>query len=172
MVALTALLAALTAVGAYLHVPMPLVPFTLQTLFVYLTGLLLPPAFAFLCQCSYLMAGLAGLPVFAGARGGLSVVQSPTFGYLLAFPVASSLVSYLSRRQWAREFVAGAIGALTILLVGSGYLWFATRVFIGVPLPIRTALSAGALVFLPVEAAKVMVAGWIARRLRVVIPQE
>ena len=90
-----ALFASLTAVGAWLRLPLPWVPVTLQTLFVFLAGLLLPPAWALASQVVYLAAGLAGFPVFAGTSG-LAVLASPTFGYLLGFPLAAWAVARLT----------------------------------------------------------------------------
>ncbi len=81
-VALVGLFAALTAVGAYVAVPLPFspVPVTLQTLFVYLSGLVLGGRRGALSQLVYLLLGASGIPVFAGGRGGVGVIFGPTGG--------------------------------------------------------------------------------------------
>ena len=85
------LFAALTALGAFLRVPLPYVPFTLQYFFCALSGFLLGPRGGFASQGIYLVLGLAGLPVFT-AGGGPAYVFQPSFGYLLGFLVAAPLV--------------------------------------------------------------------------------
>jgi biotin transporter BioY len=85
---LTALFAALTAVGAFIKIPLPYVPLTLQTLFVMLAANLLGPKYGSLSQGIYLALGLIGLPIFAQG-GGPGYIFQPTFGYLVGYPVGA-----------------------------------------------------------------------------------
>ena len=62
---LSALFAVLTAVGAFIRIPFPLVPITLQTFFVFLSGALLGSRAGALAQVLYLGMGLIGLPIFS-----------------------------------------------------------------------------------------------------------
>jgi len=87
--------ALLTAVGAQIEIPIHPVPFTLQTFFVLLAGGLLSKRSAFLSMTLYLILGTAGLPVFSSAGFGVSRLLGPTGGYLLSFPIAAFLISYL-----------------------------------------------------------------------------
>ena len=162
-----ALFASLTAVGAWLRVPLPWVPVTLQTLFVLLAGLTLTPGWAFASQVVYLAVGLAGFPVFAGTSG-LAAAVSPTFGYLLSFPAAAWLVARLSSggRSFRRDLLAGLAGSAGILLIGAVYLAAATRWLVGQPLGFVRAFTVGAVIFLPGEILKATVAAAVARRLR------
>ena len=61
---LCALFAALIAVGAFIKIPGPFVPFTLQYLFTMLSGLLLGSKLGLVSVGVYILLGLAGLPVF------------------------------------------------------------------------------------------------------------
>jgi biotin transport system substrate-specific component len=172
--ALAAALAALMAVGAYVHIPLPIVPVTLQTLFVYLAGLMLSPVYALMSQMSYLVLGLAGFPVFAGGKSGPAVVYSPTFGYLLSFPIAAWGMAALARRGpsgLSRKFFTCGIGATIILIGGAIYLWAAMRWILGTPLGFPRALWIGAVIFLPAEWLKITCAAWIAQRLEMVVRQ-
>lgn len=72
------------------------VPITLQTFGVMLAGVVLGPRRGALAVGLYLAVGLAGLPVFAQGTGGLAVVAKPSFGYLIAFPLAAALAGYLA----------------------------------------------------------------------------
>ncbi len=85
-----AVFAALTGASAYVRIPFFPVPFTLQTLFVYLSGITLGKKYGMASQGLFLTLGLIGLPVFTGGGGPASVLQ-PTFGYLAAFPLAAWL---------------------------------------------------------------------------------
>ena len=94
--ALAALFAALTAVGAQIRIPFPLVPLTLQTPFVLAAGLLLGPRGGTLSMTLYLLMGLFGLPVFAGA-GGPQVILMPTFGFLLGFIACAGVAGWIAQ---------------------------------------------------------------------------
>ncbi|MBC7186676.1 MAG: biotin transporter BioY [Calditrichaeota bacterium] len=164
--------AALTAVGAYVRLPMWPVPITLQTLFVFLGGSLLPAGYALAAQLVYLACGLIGLPVFA-AGAGLGVALQPTFGYLLAFPLASALVSMVVRQRgeglgqlpsWRRLLLANSGAAMLVLALGVSYLYVNLNVVVGKRMSMATALWSGAVVFLPGEALKVAVVSLAVRK--------
>ncbi len=81
-VALVATFAAFVAVCAVLPaIPTGgAVPITLQTFAVVLTGLVLGPRRGALALALYVLVGLAGLPIFSGAVGGLGVLAGPSAG--------------------------------------------------------------------------------------------
>lgn len=83
-ITLCGLFAALTAIGAFIKIPLPppLVPFTLQFLFCALAGVLLGSKVGALSQLIYVLVGLVGIPVFTEGSG-LHYVVKPTFGYLI-----------------------------------------------------------------------------------------
>lgn len=60
-----AFFAALTAVGGFIKIPVPYVPFTLQIAAVYLAGCLLGPRTGALSQLLYVLIGLAGAPLLS-----------------------------------------------------------------------------------------------------------
>jgi len=74
------LLGAITAVGAYVIIPLPPVPITLQTLFTALSGALLGGGLGALAQAVYILLGIIGLPVFAGGKAVLGVLLAPAGG--------------------------------------------------------------------------------------------
>ena len=94
-----AVFAALTAAFSLLPgIPLAAgVPITLQTLAVILAGLILGPLRGAAAVGLYLVAGLAGLPVFSGFSGGPGVLAGPSAGYLLSFPLAALVAGALSR---------------------------------------------------------------------------
>ena len=78
------LFTALIAVGAFIKIPVPVVPFTLQYLFTMLAGLLLGSRKGTLSVVAYMLLGLAGLPIFSEG-GGFWYVLKPSFGYIIGF---------------------------------------------------------------------------------------
>jgi len=134
-------LAALTAIGARISVPLPgtAVPFTLQVVAVLLSGLLLGRRLGAASQIAYLAAGVAGLPVFASG-GGAAYLLGPTGGYLLTFPIAAAIAGVAAERPGlGRKALFGVLGLVAIhaggiawlgLTVGSGAAVVALRPFV------------------------------------------
>jgi len=98
------------------------VPVTLQTLAVILTGMVLGPARGGAAAGLYVLAGLAGLPVFSGFSSGIGVLAGPSAGFLLAFPLAALVAGLLvrvllARIRRARFAVLFAVGLGTSLFI-------------------------------------------------------
>lgn len=154
--ALIPVFAALTAAGAYLKLPVPPVPFTMQNLFVVMSGMILGPKAGAISQAVYLIIGLIGLPVFSGG-GGPAYVASPTFGYLLGFIPASAMAGLLMK---GRPFsirnvtVASVLGMLTIYAIGVPYLAFYLAYVLQKPDAVWIAVKTGFAIFLPGDALK------------------
>ncbi len=85
---LVALFTVLTAVGAFIKIPIGPAPITLQYLFTALAGVLLGSFLGSLSQLLYIIIGLFGIPIFTSG-GGPSYIFNPTFGYLIGFVFAS-----------------------------------------------------------------------------------
>ncbi len=157
-----ALMAALTAVGGIISVPIPFspVPVTLQTMFVLLAGLILGPRGGMAAVLLYMAAGCLGLPIFAGGKAGLAVFLGPTGGFLLGFLPGAALCG-LAAASPPRPFalvlaICAASTALTLLL-GSMQLSMLMDI------SFAKALALGALPFLPGGAAKCLAAAAVHR---------
>lgn len=150
--------AALTAAAAQIRflVPWTPVPYTGQTAAVLLVGTALGPWLGGASMAVYLAAGVVGLPVFSNGDSGFHHLAGITGGYLVGFLVAAVVVGELARRAWDRTrwraALLMALGNLVIYAIGVPVLAVAGE------LPLSTALSSGALVFLPWDAAKVLLA--------------
>lgn len=116
----------LTAIGAQIEIPHYPVPYTLQTLFVLLSGAILGMRNGALSQLLYISLGTLGLPVFSGFGSGLARLLGPTGGYLLAFPVAAFVVGYLvqQNKSFLWSVVSMAIGLFIIFSLGTLQLNF------------------------------------------------
>jgi len=93
-ISLTSLFAVLTALGAYIIIPLPFtpVPITMQTFFVYLAAAILGSRLGTLSMVIYLCLGVAGLPVFHGGLAGFGVLGGPTGGYIFGFILGSYVI--------------------------------------------------------------------------------
>jgi biotin transport system substrate-specific component len=124
-VALVVGAAALTGAAAQLSIPMPgtLVPITGQTFAVLLSGAALGPRRGFASMALYLLAGGVGLPWFADHTHGFHLV---TFGYIIGFVLASTVVGWIARRGGdrtpARTVATMLLGTVLIYAVGMPYL--------------------------------------------------
>ena len=63
MLVLTALFAALTAIGAFFKIPFALAAISLQFLFTAMAGILLGAGYGALSQGVYVLIGLVGVPI-------------------------------------------------------------------------------------------------------------
>ncbi|GAB3320469.1 biotin transporter BioY [Haloplanus rallus] len=161
-VARAVLFAAATSATApvdMVHPLAPNVPITLQTLWVYLAGVVLGPLWAGVAFTLYLLAGLIGLPVFAGGNAGLGVVLGPTGGFLIGFPLAAMTVGAVAHGldgltapdaipvpRLVLALVAG-----TAVVYAAGAVGYALVQAIG----LVAAVSAVVVPFLPVAGLKV-----------------
>ncbi|HTW78963.1 MAG TPA: biotin transporter BioY [Terracidiphilus sp.] len=146
------------------HLSLPLfftpVPLSLAPFAVLMLGLALSPRMAAITFAAYLVEGAAGLPVFAPspASGGLAHLFGPTGGYLLAYPLAAVLISFLYRRTgrgFVSAFTCAAIGDLLILCGGA--IWLAALTHIA----FMQATALAVLPFLAGDALKIAAAAAI-----------
>ena len=159
--------AVLTAAAAQVSVPLPFtpVPLTLQPMVVLLGGAALGSRLGMASQVLYLLAGIAGLPVFAASatlpHGALRLV-GPTGGYLMSYPFAAFLTGWLAERGFDRRYLtsvaAMAAGLAVIFAFGVSWLaWFAQPAPLGLP----QALATGLYPFIPVDLIKICIAAGI-----------
>ena len=169
----TVLLAALIPIGGVLQIPIGPVPISLQTFFVLLAGLLLGPAHGVLAVVLYLVAGLLGLPVFAGGASGVGVVQGPTGGFLLGFlPMVWIAGLAVRGREEPLDWERGLswATAATALNLAIGVPWLKLVTGMGW----EKTLEVGLFPFLPGAALKILASvavcrflekpGWFSRR--------
>lgn len=163
-----ALFAALTAISGLVRIPVGAVPFTLQTLFVYLSGMVLGRKYGTVSQLVFLAVGLLGLPVFTGGSGP-AAVGMPTFGYLASFPAAAWLAARLTEGPGKqagalRTAILLAPSWALILLAGSFYFYASLKWWSGRGISLSGALVAGGLVFVPAEVLKTVLAAMIVKK--------
>ena len=146
---------ALVAVCAHIAIPLYFtpVPLSMATFAVLLLGLLLSPRMAAAALGAYLIEGAMGLPVFAPSPlYGLAHFIGPTGGFLIAYPFAAALISFLwrrSKRSFTAALASAAAGTVVILLGGA--FWLAALTHASAQVVFTTAV----LPFLPGDALKI-----------------
>jgi biotin transport system substrate-specific component len=117
----------LLALSAKVQVPFYPVPLTLQTLVVLLLGATLGARLAAASVALYLIEGLAGLPVFAGAVAGPVYMSGPTAGFLVGFLAAAALIGFAADRRWDRAWIRLLV-SLSLghaVIFAFGFVWLA-----------------------------------------------
>ena len=148
---LVSLFAALTAIGSFIKIPIPYVPFTLQFLFCVFSGLLLGSKLGSISQIIYIGAGLLGFPIFTQG-GGISYIFNPTFGYLLGFIVAAyvigKIIENIKSITFIKCFFTVLAGLFFVYLLGVIYLYGIYNLYLGHSVSLYWAFFYGFVIFI------------------------
>ena len=149
----------LLAVSAKVQVPFYPVPLTLQTLVVLLIGAALGARLAAASVALYLIEGLAGLPVFAGAVAGPLYLAGPTGGFLVGFLAAAALIGFAADRRWDRTWIRLLISLSFghAVIFAFGFVWLAQLIGPG------KAFAAGVAPFVLATIVKTLLAAALVR---------
>lgn len=130
-----ALFSALTAICAWISIPVADIGFTMQTFGVFLTLGVLGGKWGTVSILIYLLLGAVGMPVFSGFRGGMGMLLGVTGGYLWGFlfsgltywllerfgklpaMIAAMAVCYLCGSIWFHIYAGGGIGLILLRCV-------------------------------------------------------
>lgn len=133
------LFTALIAVGAFIKIPIPVVPFTLQFLFTTLAGLLLGSKKGTISVVAYMVLGLVGLPIFSEG-GGIWYVFKPSFGYIIGFCIGTYVTGLMAERMKEKTIpgylAANFTGLLIVYAVGMIYYYLICNYVIDTPIAI------------------------------------
>ena len=144
---LISLFSALTAVGAFISIPLYPVPLTLQTLFTLLAAMTLGSVMGASSQIIYVLLGVVGLPVFAGFKAGIGILFGPTGGFIFGFIISAYIIGKIIELKKDKNifyyFLAGIIGTIILYIVGITQLSLVTGI------GIKKAITVGMLPFLP-----------------------
>lgn len=137
LLVLCSMFAALIAVGAFIKIPVPVVPFTLQFLFTSTAGLLLGGKHGAYAVMIYILLGLSGLPVFANG-GGISYILQPSFGYMPGFVlgafVGGNIAHKVSSPSYRRLLIANFAGLFVVYAIGMMYYALISDFYLGTPI--------------------------------------
>lgn len=165
---LVALFTALTAVCAWISVPVPapFVQFTMQTFAIFAALLTLGGKRGTYAVTAYLLLGAVGAPVFSNFRGGLSVLLGVTGGYILGFFFTALLYWLMTAKlgeSLSVKLAAGVLGMATYYIFGT--VWYlALYARMGKPMGLLTALGYCVFPFVFPDLVKLALAVLLARR--------
>lgn len=163
LIAVFAALIAALSVTVAIPIPFSPVPVTLQTLGIMLAPSLLGWKRGTLAVTAFLALGLAGLPLFAGGRGGLAVLAGPSAGFIVSWVFAALVIGVLTDlmvrrggyRFWS-GLVINVLGGI-VVIYAIGIPWMAVVLQDGV---LATVYSMA--VFFPGDVVKAVVTALIA----------
>lgn len=159
------LMAALSFVGGLIAIPVGPVSISLQTLFVLLSGFILSVPAAFLSQLLHMLLILL-------VRG-FQTILSPSFGFLISFMFAATLMAWLRDTKNVQNLpLLALIGTIVIYLIGTPYMAFILNVVLESNLTFMQVLLSGVILFLPGDFLKGVVAvvtvkGIVGKRIKV-----
>lgn len=160
------LFAVLIAIGAFIKIPVSIVPITLQTLFVVMAAMILGPRKAVTSVLLYIIIGLLGIPVFANG-GGLAYVLQPSFGYLLGFVLAAWFIGSLTKLKigfW-KSLLISVAGMLIIYLLGMIYFYLIERYVYNITYGWQWMIYFLFIVYLPGDMLSCFVATYLSRKI-------
>lgn len=164
-----ALFTALIAVGAFIKVPVPVVPFTLQFLFTMLAGLIMGGRLGAVSVGLYAVLGLVGLPIFAEG-GGIWYVMKPSFGYIIGFALGSLvtglMVEKLEKLTTGRLLTASFTGLAIVYACGMIYYYIICNFVIGTPIAFWPLFLYCFLLAVPGDVCLCFIGALLAKRLR------
>ena len=167
---LVALFAALIAICSWISIPAA-VPFTLQTMAVFLAVGLLGGKLGSLCVLLYILLGAVGLPVFAGFSGGFGALLGTTGGYIIGFLFSALTMwlmeHFLGKKTWVLvlSMVAGLLVCYAFGTVWFRFVYLRTTGAVGW----MTVLTWCVFPFLIPDGLKIALAAFLTLRLRKVI---
>lgn len=159
------------------------VPITGQTLAVGITGAVLGSRRGVASILLYLIAGMAGLPVYAGALaqvwngqaafgatggslwGGIPFWALPSGGYLVGFVLASAIIGWLAERGWDRRIgltiLALTVGNVIVYLFGLPWLYTVLSQNASLGMDLARTLNFGLWPFIPGDVLKLLIAAGV-----------
>lgn len=147
-----AMFASLTAVGAFIKIPLPIVPFTLQYFFCALGAMILGSKKGALSQSLYVLMGLIGIPIFTQG-GGIQYIFNLTFGYLIGFILGAFVIGKIAENTKKitniKILIACILGLIIIYLFGVIHMYIIYNFYLGQVVGIWKIINIGILAFLP-----------------------
>ena len=166
MTVYASLMAAMIAVGALVSIPIGPVPMVLQNMFVFLAGILLGSRWGLASVAVYLLAGVCGLPVFAGGSGGIGRIIGPTGGYLLGYLPVVFVIGVIGEkfgRRTLTDIIAMICGSAILYICGVSWLKALTG------MSWLKSLTLGMYPFLLGDALKIVAAAMIVKAVRPIL---
>ena len=118
--------AAIITVCSWISIPTT-VPFTLQTMAIFLALEIAGGRNGFFAVLTYILLGALGVPVFAGFKGGLAVLLGNTGGYIVGFLLLAGvyrLMTSLINEKLFTKAAAMVLGLVVCYAFGTAWFMF------------------------------------------------
>ena len=120
---LSSIFLVLIIICSYITIPIFQIPFTMQVFAIFLTANILEFKYSFLTILSYIIMGLIGIPVFAGATSGFSVLFSGSGGFIIGFLFSSIIINIslkfeLIKKNLLKIFILNFLALIVLYLFG------------------------------------------------------
>ncbi|MBQ8782515.1 MAG: biotin transporter BioY [Clostridia bacterium] len=135
-ISLISVFTAVMCVCSWISIPFMGIPFSLQTLAVFVTASVLGSKKAVISVLIYICLGVIGVPVFTGFKSGASVLLSPTGGYLIGFIFAAGIIGLmiklLPEKKWIKwlSMLTGQVICYIAGIVWYEFVYLDTAVYI------------------------------------------
>ena len=158
---------ALLVIGSAIALPIGPVPISLQSLVVLTIGITMGKRLGVMAVTVYVIAGLIGLPVFAGLKGGPQYIFAPTFGFIMAFILAAYIVGagYESSSNM-RRYASLMAATILIYTIGASYFYLVQSVHLGNSIPFVKVLQLTVLPFVLGDLIKLHIAFFVGGKLK------
>lgn len=158
---------ALLVIGSAIALPIGPVPISLQSLVVLTIGTTMGKRLGVMAVTVYVIAGLIGLPVFAGLKGGPQYIFAPTFGFIMAFILAAYIVGagYESSSNM-RRYASLMAATILIYTIGASYFYLVQSVHLGNSIPFVKVLQLTVLPFVLGDLIKLHIAFFVGGKLK------
>ncbi|MFD2045170.1 biotin transporter BioY [Ornithinibacillus salinisoli] len=133
----------LMAIGANITVWFPMlaipiggatVPLSLQTFFAILAGLMLGKKLGSIAMVTYMLVGVAGVPIFANFSAGPLALISPTGGFIISFIFMAFFVGWITEKNTKNSIslytFAAIIGLFINYGIGVTYMYLAMNTWL------------------------------------------
>lgn len=156
------------------------IPIVLQNMFVILSGLLLGAIDGFFATLVFFLVGLMGLPIFSGARSGISHILGPTGGFLFGYMIAAFVSGLIAKKpsknnctthkkmvsvEFFRITVASILGFAVLYIPGVIHFMILTKRTLFVT------LTSCVFPFIPGDIIKCVITILLAKKLRPTVAQ-
>jgi len=134
----------LMAIGANITIWFPVlavpiggatVPLSLQTFFATIAGLMLGKRLGSISMITYILVGMAGVPVFAQMKAGPMQLISPTGGFIISFISVAFFTGLVAERSGKPTIpmygLAAVIGLVFNYGIGVTYMYIAMNTWLG-----------------------------------------
>ena len=154
MMAVTAVMTAVTCILAPMSIPIGPVPISLTNLVIYIALYLLGWKMGTVSYLIYMLIGLVGVPVFSGFSGGFAKLAGPTGGYIIGFTFMAVISGIVIEKSENRLIQILGMIVGTAVCYALGTAWFCHLM----SSTVAEALGLCVIPFIPGDLIKILIA--------------